>query len=620
MLDKDPSGALLESIGSSELTSPPAAKSALKPLTFGDLFCGAGGSSEGYRQVGYKGLWAVDNWGPAVETNKKNHPEINVIQADILKLDPRQLPRVDVLIGSPPCTFFSMSNNAGKGNKQKGMELVYRFFYFVHILKPRYWVMENVPQLKNHLPAQVPLSAIGVDEPGFFEIPTRIEFNSADFGVPQRRRRFFCGNFPAVYPTHTGNPEKDPGLKPWIPLDHVLNALPDPQDLAVAGEVQDPGYPFKIPATELTEQQDLVAISRDEFEDIKQKKQRHSFYGFMSIPERGDLPARTVVARSSKGRESLLVKTKDRRWFRLLTIRECACLQGYPISYQFWGPRLTDRYMLVGNAVPVGLSRAIAAAILRDIGQAIPTLQVKQAVDERPDPVVAKPRNLVRRTKLPIARKFRAHVPSCRQNSHRVDLDNERAGSITHPLSLSNEGFQPNKHLKRWQACLHYGIGKGFLKQRLSVAAVYFEFKNSADRRTMRSLRKFMRTLEHDLQPKIPDASTSQAIWSRHAVSPEGNPILILDSLDDFVNRRFPKKEYLEKRLKKSGRIWVTTKLGLPIRVAAAALGAAFIADVMNYGTLWLSRKTQKAYFSQRGDKQLISPKPIKLRFKDLIS
>lgn len=612
----------VESIASSRGTAATnIGRTKLAPLTFGDLFCGAGGSSEGYRQLGFKGLWAVDNWAPAVETNQRNHPEIEVIQADILKLDPHQLPKVDVLIGSPPCTFFSMSNNGGKGNKEKGMELVYRFLYFVYVLKPKYWVMENVPQLKNHLPDEVLLRSIGVDAPGFFEIPKRVELNSANFGVPQRRRRFFCGHFPEVFATHTQHPETNPGLKPWIPLNHVLNALPDPQISEREGEVQDPNYPFKMPSAELTEQQDLMAITRDEFEEIKQKKQRHSFYGFMAIPERGDLPSRTVVARSNKGRESLLVKTKDGRWFRVLTIRENACLQGYPISYQFWGPRLSDRYMLVGNAVPVGLSRAIAAAILRESGRFIPTPSVRTSVGEKPLPLTPKPRNFARRSKLPIARKFRAHVPSCRQNSHRVDLDNERAGSVAHPLSFANSGFEPKKHLKRWQACLHYGIGKGFLKQRLSVAAVYNEFKTGADRRTMRNLRKFMRTLEHDLQPRIPDASTSQAIWSRHAVNPEENPILILDYLDDFVNRRFPKKEFLNKRLKKSGRIRVTTALGMPVRVAAAAIGAAFIAEVMNHGTVWISQNSEKAYVEKKGlVSSLITPKAAKLRFKNLIA
>lgn len=625
MFDKDNtfSGAYsVESIASSTGSSASSrGRTRIAPLTFGDLFCGAGGSSEGYRQLGFKGLWAIDNWAPAVETNQKNHPEIKVIQADVLTLDPYRLPKVDVLIGSPPCTFFSMSNNGGKGNKEKGMELVYRFFYFVHVLKPRYWVMENVPQLKNHLPNVVPLRSIGVDAPGCFDIPMRAELNSANFGVPQRRRRFFCGNFPEVFATHTQSPDKNQGLKPWIPLDHVLNALPDPHTPERVGEVQDPNYPFRIPAAELTEQTDLSPITRDEFEDIKQKKQRHSFYGFMTIPERGELPSRTVVARSNKGRESLLVKTKDGRWFRVLTIRENACLQGYPISYQFWGPRLCDRYMLVGNAVPVGLSRAIAEAILNDSGRIIPKPLVKITVGEKPTPLTVKPRNLAQRTRLPIARKFRAHVPSCRQNSHRVDLDNEGAGSAVHPLFLANDGFRPQKHLKRWQACLHYGIGKGFLKQRLSVATVYNEFKTGADRRTMRNLRKFMRTLEHDLQPQIPDASTSQAIWSRHATGPEGNPVLILDYLDEFVNRRFPKKEFLNKRLKKSGRIWVTNALGLPVRVAAAAMGAAFVAEVMNHGTVWISQKSAKAYVEEKGfPSALIAPKGIKIRFKNLIA
>src|SRR5687768_6820796 len=44
-------------------------------LTCVDLFCGAGGFSEGFRQAGFQVTAALDNWAPAVLTHEKNHPE-----------------------------------------------------------------------------------------------------------------------------------------------------------------------------------------------------------------------------------------------------------------------------------------------------------------------------------------------------------------------------------------------------------------------------------------------------------------------------------------------------------------------------------------------------------------
>lgn len=119
--------------------------STLTTLSCADLFCGAGGFSEGFRQAGFRVTNALDIWAPAVLTHEKNQPETEAIRADILSFDPERLGPVDVLIGSPPCTEFSFANRGGNGDVEAGMRLVYRFLRFVYELRPRWWVMENVP-------------------------------------------------------------------------------------------------------------------------------------------------------------------------------------------------------------------------------------------------------------------------------------------------------------------------------------------------------------------------------------------------------------------------------------------------------------------------------------------
>ena len=81
-----------------------------------DLFCGAGGFSEGFRHMGFKVTHAVDNWNPAIETHRANQPETEAVKADIESLDPRRFPRPDVLIGGPPCQEFSGSKLGGGGD------------------------------------------------------------------------------------------------------------------------------------------------------------------------------------------------------------------------------------------------------------------------------------------------------------------------------------------------------------------------------------------------------------------------------------------------------------------------------------------------------------------------
>lgn len=564
------------------------------PLTVGDLFCGAGGFSEGFRQAGYKVLWGIDNWQPAVDTHRKNHPEIDVRCEDILKVAPSSLPKVDILIGSPPCTFFSLSNRGGNRDPAEGLALVKRFLMFVHVLQPRYWIMENVPQLLRHLPERISLRKLGIDKDGYLEIPVRLEVNTADFGVPQRRRRVFCGSFPIPQTTHAKRPSG--GQKPWKTLGEVLDALPTP-DVQIQTSVLDPNYGFSIPAKELTEQANPVSISKEDYEVIKAKKQRHSFYGFMAIPERNELPARTICAyQSGRGREAFLVWGGG--WYRHLTVRECATLQSYPISYQFWGDRQQDRYTLVGNAVPPGMSRALALALLNDTGQCPPkNLRLTTNVLHSPPPIIKAVKKANSTMRLPLSRRFRDHIPGCRQNSLRVDLDNEGTARPRHPLTASVPSFKPKKHLKRWQAQLHLGIGKGFRKQVVSVEQAFSELTTKADSDLMIRVRQLIEILEDDLQPKIPDASTSQALWARHQNGVHETPQWLIEQIGAALDRIFPQGTFSKLRLPRSGRIHIVPKAGLPVRLAAGLLATAYVAEVMNDGRSWLKANPTHFYF-----------------------
>src|SRR2546425_8655925 len=181
--------------------------------------------------MGFEVTHAVDNWDPALEAHKANQPEAEVVKADIETLDPKQFRRPDVLIGGPPCTEFSGSKRGGSGDVAKGMKLVLAYFRFVYTLKPRWWIMENVPRLLQTLPHRVRLQDIGIAEDGFFDIPRREVFNSADFGAPQKRFRLLSGRYPSPVQTHFEESmlTLDNLLyEPWVPMRVVVKAFPNP--------------------------------------------------------------------------------------------------------------------------------------------------------------------------------------------------------------------------------------------------------------------------------------------------------------------------------------------------------------------------------------------------------
>lgn len=399
-----------------------------KQPTFIDLFCGCGGWTEGFSQLGYKCLYSVDFWAPAALAHSINHPGItdddtakNILDPAIAETIKTKLKKgeVDILIGSPPCTQFSFSNRGGGGNTVEGMVLVRRFLEFVDyvqndLMKPDFpWVMENVPRLKVFLEKECidkddNLYRLNyVDEPEIFYkvvIPKVVVLVAADYGAPQKRRRVFCGNFAVPKPTHISpevrdNPKKRhefiknyeiteaecENLLPWRTLGDIINNLPNPiskpdRDSAIV----DPNYPSL---------QISVGDLHDHFYDTRLRpgielfeshvmKQHHPVYGVMNFPDDENKPGRTVMATEMVvSRETMIVpvkrgfkpKTLGKRsyeevlqenrsdgsgGYRRLTVRELACVQGFPITYQLSGKSSGVKHKQIGNAVSPFISRA----------------------------------------------------------------------------------------------------------------------------------------------------------------------------------------------------------------------------------------------------------------------
>jgi len=75
----------------------------------------------------------------------------------------------------------------------KGMELVLEYLRWISVIKPKYWIMENVSSVEKYLKWRI------VD----FKIPVIKVLNSANFGVPQVRKRMFAGNYKIPKQTHS---------------------------------------------------------------------------------------------------------------------------------------------------------------------------------------------------------------------------------------------------------------------------------------------------------------------------------------------------------------------------------------------------------------------------------
>ncbi|AZS46649.1 DNA cytosine methyltransferase [Microbacterium oxydans] len=87
-------------------------------LTVTDLFCGAGGSSSGLVEAGYRVVIAANHWKLAIDSHQVNHPETDHSQADISQVNPAYFPKTHVLWGSPECTNHSIAKGVKRQRQQ----------------------------------------------------------------------------------------------------------------------------------------------------------------------------------------------------------------------------------------------------------------------------------------------------------------------------------------------------------------------------------------------------------------------------------------------------------------------------------------------------------------------
>jgi DNA (cytosine-5)-methyltransferase 1 len=365
-------------------------------LNFVDLFSCGGGMSRGFtRQGSFTPIGAVD-----LEVAKPSHGlaatscnatyEANIgfrpLAADLATTTPGEIAShfgftasdVDVLISCAPCTGFSQKQAQNHITDDKRNRLVERTAAFAEAWKPRYIVVENVKELlrgrhKHHFRGlHRSLTALG------YEIFAEVH-DLKDFGLPQSRIRALiiaklAGEFHLRLPR----------VNSYSTVRDAIGHLP----MLVAGEVH-PDDPMHIcPNMGGLSMERMRAIPKDggSWIDIPEAK------AFLRIPSMnvdkpGSFPdiygrlawdkvAPTVTRECSHpGNGRYSHPEQD----RLLSVREMALIQGFPIDYTFVGS-LSMKYRQIGDAVPPMIAQQIANSIADDaagLGQGEP-LQSEQ--------------------------------------------------------------------------------------------------------------------------------------------------------------------------------------------------------------------------------------------------
>jgi len=156
-----------------------------------DLFCGAGGIAEGFRQAGFAVVAGADNDPDATSTFGTNFPEAFTITGNIRNSAVRSQAveaarGADVVVGGPPCQAFSQVRNHTRIIDDPRNSLYREFVETVKASLPAAFVMENVTGLDQMGAREQILSDLALDAE--YRVEAQV-LDAADLGVPQTRKR-----------------------------------------------------------------------------------------------------------------------------------------------------------------------------------------------------------------------------------------------------------------------------------------------------------------------------------------------------------------------------------------------------------------------------------------------
>jgi DNA (cytosine-5)-methyltransferase 1 len=525
-------------------------------LTVIDFFCGAGGFSEGFRQQGFTIIWGIDKWEPAISTYNHNY-ELNCEAKDILKLsqDVKEIDRIpnsDVIIGSPPCVSFSNSNKSGKADKSMGVILTEAFLRIVAIKKfqknsvLKSWYMENVPNSIKHLRMKYSFKDLDLSEwakeNGLDENLTAIKLdgnsfilNSANYGAFQSRNRVITGEnietgeFKCPPKTHDYKIKDAKNLKPYESLSKIKNSIPSPFTKKTSEKIHDPLYPnIEIPQNELTDHFYDSGLYECQWKNSKFMKRNHPFMGKMSFPENEHNPSRTITATNiGTSRESIIYKSEVERSgdgeYRTPTIREMASIMGFPYTYQFKANSINAKARLVGNAVCVSVSRAIAKQLRLELG--VPRV-IKNKIQ-----LVPRLKNIPNLNTY-TTKSF--NNPPTKKKGSRFRMHPFKDGNMT--VTLSNYNItKKNEPNKKWYTSIQYGNGNGYPSN--NYKDYYFE-KIEELIYKQKSGKEFLKVINNGFLSKIAKGDKLQELYENYTDQKNfKNPLNLIEEISVIIDR-----------------------------------------------------------------------------------
>jgi len=352
---------------------------------------------------------------------------IDVINKIEKNKDYHGINHIHVLLGGPPCQPYSLVGRARDPHRMEKDSRHFLYKYYLRILEylqPDFFVYENVPglftaraqgkeifvKILKDFSSLIPPYEITPPLTKIYRDPCSYILNSADFGIPQSRKRLFLigyrksleSNPPVIKELFTVLQKKarnNRDREGFLTVDDAIGDLP----AIKPGEGKDEWFGFydkrkKLKSYQIKMRKDSVGILNHKArKHMKSDLERYKFFIEYHKSGNGAATLKTLKQKSPsllpqhKNLTSFIDRFKVQWWnqpsstitahiskdghyyihpdiaqCRSFTVREAARCQSFPDNYKFEGPR-TAQFKQVGNAVPPLLAHEIARVILKEL-------------------------------------------------------------------------------------------------------------------------------------------------------------------------------------------------------------------------------------------------------------
>lgn len=312
-------------------------------LTCASFFAGVGGIDLGFKEQGFRTIYANEFDAKARETFSLNFPHVQLDGRDIREVSASEVPTVDVIVGGFPCQAFSIEGYRQGFLDEKGRGTL--FFELARIIEekqPQAIFLENVKNLVNHDKGNTFKVILKTLEDLGYYVTYKV-MNAAEFGnIPQGRERIYIVGF---------------------------------KDKAVSESFQ---FPEKIPLSKTVF--DVINFKTQVDEHYYYREDKHyyhllrdnivsvgSIYEYRrgnTIRENKSGVVPTLLASMGTGGNNIPLILTESGEIRKMTPRECFNTQGFPRSYQFPEKMANSHlYKQAGNSVTVPVVSRIAEQI-----------------------------------------------------------------------------------------------------------------------------------------------------------------------------------------------------------------------------------------------------------------